>query len=169
MSGEVGRLGSAGSSWMGSSKSLSESCSSRSKKGSTPGGSASFMEVNVWVPSEELKAVGVVTGRLRGKKGHTGLEVATRSGQNMSIDEKSLRCVHPPRLSGASREGEDLCIDELPVHDRIPHRLLHRMWREERRLLLCRYGTPRNSHHRREWISVAGVWRNRAPTDRFRK
>jgi len=74
-------------------------------------------------------------GRGRGR-GHTGLEVAACGCKNVSIDENSLWCVHPPRFTRASRECEDLCIDKIPTRDGIPQRSLHCKGRIERFWLL---------------------------------
>ena len=62
---------------------------------------------------------------------HTGPKVAACGRQHMGIDEQRLRRVHLPRLARASRECEDLRIDEIAVYDRIPHGLLHCTWRTE--------------------------------------
>ena len=90
--------------------------------------------------------MGVVTGRLEEKEGHTGLEVAARRRQNVSIDEKSLRCVHTPGVVRAPRECDDLRIDEVPIHNGVPHGLLHCKWGGERGCLL--YGAVRIFHRR---------------------
>jgi hypothetical protein len=94
----------------------------------------------------------------------------------MCVNEQSFRSVHSPKFTRASRKCEDLGIDEIPIHDGIPHRLLHCKGRRECRWLLCgsrRLGTPNTSRHRRrEQMSVAGVWRNWVWliwTDRFWK
>ena len=67
------------------------------------------------------------------KEGLTGLEVVTCSSQNVSIHKKDLWRVYPPRHTRVLRECKNLRVDEIPIHDGIPHGLLHCKRRKEHR------------------------------------
>ena len=56
----------------------------------------------------------------------------------MGVDEQNFRRVNLPGLMRASRECEDLRINEITVHDGIPYGLLHCEWRIECCWVLCR-------------------------------